>query len=88
MHTPVTGKATAEATPVASPWKKPFTPFCCAPATGWATSETAPAKTPLPMDFVAEESPAIPSLGRLVEKRELKTSLACNFSKEKFWNLI
>jgi len=29
------------------------------------------------MDFVADENPADASFGRLVEKRELKTSLAC-----------
>ena len=38
--------------------------------------ETAPASTPLPIDLVADEKPAIPSFGLRVEKSELNTSLA------------
>jgi len=72
----VTGSATADATPVARPEKKPFTPSCCAPAIGCATSETAPATTPFPIDLVAEETPAKASFGRRVEKRLLNTSRA------------
>ena len=72
----MTGRATAEATPVARPLIKPLAPSCCAPAIGWAMSDTAPARTPFPIDLVAEDRPAPTSFGRRVENSELNTSLA------------
>lgn len=43
---------------------------------GWAMREATPATVPLVTDLRPEETPAQPSLGRRVEKRELKTSEA------------
>jgi hypothetical protein len=75
----VRGNATADATPVARPLKKPLGPSDCAPAIGCATRDTAPANTPFPMDLVADDNPADTSFGLRVENNELNTSLACNF---------
>ena len=66
---------------MAKPVKKPLAPSECAPAKGWATRETAPAITPLETDLTADDTPAIASFGRRVEKSVLNNSLACKGRK-------